>query len=566
MGTIPAPQGSIAPDSAPSRRVDVDAASSAIALGALAAVGSFTPSSFARPHGVQAASTIALALAGAGIGYALAGPVDELGSKLTGSDDARVTALATGGAGLGLWGATRVWARLGSQSRIVRPLLGSIGGLVGFAGLAGAAALTAGQLGAGEDGRRSLAAAGAGAAALAGTAAAVLATHGRLAKAPSTMQAARYVLDAGEASVQGITAEAARAMRSEQVAAAKAHYTQLIAGGDAQAWDRLGKNGRNFVAGTATVDQVAELSGQAAIARPERIYVGIGEASTPQARVDLAMQRLEASGAFDKGNVMVVAPVATGRFNPVAPFAAEVYARGDITSVAIQTSARPPVFALHKLGEAGRTHRMLVEAIEQRLAQSGNDDTRLLLHGLCYGGWGEQRAMLRSGLAGLEALGVDHALFQGTPGASATQRRMMRAVARGAEPNGIVAASSEELLAAAAQRSSAPTATWIVNPDDPMRLRLVNFFRTPERVAEQQVKRTFLPVVTGVNELLDTVVEARRMRGGFAEVGHDYRAGTPRAVKVAFGFDDVTDDVVSRVEHEVARQERLKLLVSSSSA
>ncbi|MCB0878410.1 MAG: alpha/beta-hydrolase family protein [Thermoleophilia bacterium] len=544
--------------------VHVDARLSGLALGALGVVASFTPSSFARTGGVQAASTIVLGLTGVGLGYALADPIDQLGSALTGSDDARVTALAAGATGAGIWGATRLWARLGSESRIVRPLLGSAGGLLGFAGLAGAAALTAGQLGSDDDGRPSVAAVGVGIAALAGTAAGLLALRGRMGKAPTALEAARYVLDAGESSVQGITSETATAMRREHVGAARAHYTAMIAGGDEAAWDRLGRNGRNFVAGTATTDDIARLSGLPALARPERIYVGVNEAATPEARVQLAMQRLEATGAFEKGNILVVAPVATGRFNPVTPYASEVYARGDITSVAIQTSESSPVFAMHKIGQAGNTHRMLVAAISQRLTTAGrSDDTHLLLQGLCYGGWAEQHAMLHDGIRGVAELGVDHALFQGTPGMSLTQHRAMFAVQRGLEPAGLVAHSSADVLEQAAARTSAPTVTWIVNPDDPVRLRLTNFFRVPERVGGQNVKRTFIPIATAVNELLDTVAQARRMRGGFAEVGHDYRAGTPRAVKVAFGFDDVSMDTVRRVEHEVARQERLKLIAGA---
>jgi hypothetical protein len=551
----------IAPDDDGGSR-GVDARLSGAALGTLAAVGSLTPSSFHRPTGVQLGSTIALTLAGYGIGYALATPIDQLGGALTGSDDATVAALGAGGLGAGIWGATRIWDRAGGSSRIVRPMLGSAGGVLAFAGAGGAAVLAASRIGRdGADDGPNLAAAGVGLAALAGTAIGVLASRGRLSRAPSTMQAARRVLDAGEASIQGLTREAAKAARTEQVAAARASYVSRIAGGDEAAWERLGRNGRNFVTGTASEAEITRLSGRAATGTADRIYVELGEAATPKARVDLAMQRLEAAGAFDKGHVLVVAPVATGKFNPVLPFATEVYTGGDITTVAIQTSALPPIFALQKLGTAGETHRLLVQAIDQRIQQGGRD-TKLLLHGLCYGGWAQQRAMLEDGIEGVRALGVDHALFLGTPGASATQRRMMRAVARGDEAGGLVARSSDDLLAQRAARADAPTVTWMVNPDDPMRVRLANLYHTPDRVAEQPVKRTFLPVVTAVNELLDTVVEARRMRGGFAEVGHDYRAATPRAVKAAFGFDDVGDDVIARVEHEVARQERVKLLAA----
>ena len=73
---------------------------------------------------------------------------------------------------------------------------------------------------------------------------------------------------------------------------------------------------------------------------PIRVYVGLASADAEDARVDLAMQELERTGAFDRAWLLIDAPTGTGYVNYAAVSTIEMLARGDCATVAMQYAAR----------------------------------------------------------------------------------------------------------------------------------------------------------------------------------------------------------------------------------
>lgn len=105
-------------------------------------------------------------------------------------------------------------------------------------------------------------------------------------------------------------------------------------------WDTLGKEGRNFVAGAPTVEQLREFIGGEAM-EPVRVYVGLDSAPTTDERVALAVDELRRTGAFDRQVLVVATPTGTGWIDPDAARTIEYMYGGDTAIVGVQYSFLP---------------------------------------------------------------------------------------------------------------------------------------------------------------------------------------------------------------------------------
>jgi uncharacterized membrane protein len=132
--------------------------------------------------------------------------------------------------------------------------------------------------------------------------------------------------------------------------------------------------------------------------------------------VDLALRELERTGAFGRSLLMVISPTGTGFTNFVAVEAAEYLTRGDMASVTLQYGKRPSVLSLDLVPEARDQHRLLLEKLHERLeALPPGKRPRLALFGESLGSWASEEAFTGRGTDGLIELGVDRALWIGTP-------------------------------------------------------------------------------------------------------------------------------------------------------
>src|SRR4029453_3951036 len=78
---------------------------------------------------------------------------------------------------------------------------------------------------------------------------------------------------------------------------------------------------------------IETVMGTPARAAPVQVYVGLDNAPTPRARVDLAMAELERTGALDRSLLVLVSPTGTGYVNYVATAALQYLALGDVATV-----------------------------------------------------------------------------------------------------------------------------------------------------------------------------------------------------------------------------------------
>jgi hypothetical protein len=206
--------------------------------------------------------------------------------------------------------------------------------------------------------------------------------------------------------------------------------TSYVSGGPGSLvpWSTLGREGRRHALTPVRPKTVPDrpqgapdlsietVMGEPAKATPVQVYVGLDGAPTAKERVDLALAEMDRTGAFDRSLIMLVSPTGTGYVNYVAVAAAQYLTRGDVATVTMQYSKRPSPLSLTKVKEAREQNRLLWLRILQRLHdRPSSQRPRVVVFGESLGAHTSQDVFLHWGTLGPEALGIDRALWIGTP-------------------------------------------------------------------------------------------------------------------------------------------------------
>jgi uncharacterized membrane protein len=197
--------------------------------------------------------------------------------------------------------------------------------------------------------------------------------------------------------------------------------SELVSGSPASlvTWDKLGREGRNFVAGVTTEDELRGFRGpQAEVAQPVRVYVGLRSSDDASERAALAVRELERTNAFDRKVLVVATPSGTGWVDPLAAQAIEQLYGGDTAIVATQYSFLPSWISTLVDGDAAKhSGTALFDAVERRWATlPATSRPKLLVFGQSLGSLGAEAAFTGSDArSSVEALGdrTDGALFTG---------------------------------------------------------------------------------------------------------------------------------------------------------
>jgi uncharacterized membrane protein len=206
--------------------------------------------------------------------------------------------------------------------------------------------------------------------------------------------------------------------------------TSYVSGGPGSLvpWESLGREGRRHalspVRPQTLLDRpegVPDLSietvmQESAKATPVEVYVGLDSAESARERVDLALAEMDRMGAFDRSLIMLVSPTGTGYVNYVAVAAAQYLTRGDVATVTLQYSKRPSPLSLTKIKDAREQNRLLWLRIVERLHDRPHSQRpRVVVFGESLGAHTSQDVFLHWGTLGPQALGIDRALWIGTP-------------------------------------------------------------------------------------------------------------------------------------------------------
>ncbi|HEX2810537.1 MAG TPA: alpha/beta-hydrolase family protein [Kineosporiaceae bacterium] len=158
-------------------------------------------------------------------------------------------------------------------------------------------------------------------------------------------------------------------------------------------WASLGREGRLFIGGGPTLDQLRAFDGPKA-REPIRVYVGLQSPPTAAATAALAVRELERTGAFSRSVLCVVTTTGTGWVDPYLAAALEYVHSGDTAIVGVQYSSLPSWISFlterERVQQAGRE---LFDQVYARWSQlPAGHRPQLLVFGESLGALGSEAA------------------------------------------------------------------------------------------------------------------------------------------------------------------------------
>lgn len=361
--------------------------------------------------------------------------------------------------------------------------------------------------------------------------------------------------------------------------------TQSGGPGSLVPWSNLGREGRRhmlaYVRPAPVADRpegVPDLSietvmGESAAAEPVQVYVGLDSAATPRERVDLALAEMDRTGAFDRSLIMLVSPTGTGYVNYVAVAAAQYLTRGDMASVTLQYSKRPSPLSLSKVGQAREQNRLLWLRILERLQHTSGPRPRVVLFGESLGAHTSQDVFLHWGTLGPQALGIDRALWIGTPYGSGWMHEVTGPDRLDVDRDTLAVVNDfEQLEELGEERLSRIRYVMLSHDNDGVTRFGLDLLTTrptwlgpnrprPEAAARGASPRgidprlRWRPITTFFHTLID--MKNAQLPGEYLAWGHDYRPDLPRFISAVYGLPATTAQL-DRIATAVQQRETLR--------
>ena len=326
-------------------------------------------------------------------------------------------------------------------------------------------------------------------------------------------------------------------------------------------WTTLGREGRRHALTHVHPRPVADrpagvpdlsietVMGEPAKATPIQVYVGLDSAPSPRERVDLALAELERTGAFERSVLMLVSPTGTGYVNYVAVAAAEYLTRGDIATVTLQYSKRPSPLSLGMVGGAREQNRLLWLRILERLRESSGPRPRVVLFGESLGAHTSQDVFLHWGTLGLRTLGIDRALWIGTPYGSGWMHQLGDRARLDVESDLVAIVNDfRQFQDVVSERGLTPRYVLVSHDNDGVTKFGPDLLATAPRWLGQDRPRPeevdgasprgipaamrWRPITTFFQSLVD--MKNAQAPGPFRAWAHDYRADLPRFISEVF--------------------------------
>jgi uncharacterized membrane protein len=291
--------------------------------------------------------------------------------------------------------------------------------------------------------------------------------------------------------------------------------------------------------------------GQPARAEPVQVYVGLDSARTARERVDLALAELDRTNAFDRSLIMLVSPTGTGYVNYAAVAAAQYLARGDVATVTLQYSKRPSPLSLGMVRAAREQNRLLWLRILQQVRSRPEPRPRVVLFGESLGAHTSQDVFLHWGTLGLETLGIDRALWIGTPYGSGWMHQVTGEKRLDVDRDTVAVVNDfAQLEALGPERRARLRYVLLSHDNDGVTKFGLDLLTTPPRWLgpTRPLPETidgasprgispgirWRPLTTFFQLLIDT--KNAQLPGRYRAWGHDYRPDLPRFISEVFGL------------------------------
>lgn len=333
-------------------------------------------------------------------------------------------------------------------------------------------------------------------------------------------------------------------------------------------WSVQSREGRRWLSMVLHSDTIADVMQEPA-KQPIRVYASLEAASSDEARAALLLQELERTGAYDRSILALFSPTGSGYVNYVACETLEYLSRGDCASAAIEYSVLPSAMSLNLVPIGIRQTRLVVDGIVQRLLATPIEKRpKFYLFGESLGSQVSQGMFLSQGIDGPKSVGLDAAVWIGTPSASTWRKQLWgtRTIAKaptlgpGTAYLPRTVRDWHELDPAEKERVDF---LLLQNGDDPIpKFGSDLGWRQPAWLGPDSIRpvgtpkgTTWIPVVTFLQTFIDMLNALSPTPGIFAEGGHDYRVEIPEALRTVWRLN-VSDTVMARVQAALRRRER----------
>ena len=331
-------------------------------------------------------------------------------------------------------------------------------------------------------------------------------------------------------------------------------------------WQTLGREGRRHVSTVLPKLWIEQIMGEPVI-DPIRVYVGLDSAPTEEERVNLAIQEMQRTGAFNRSLVLVTSPTGTGYVNYVAVESVEYFTKGDCATVSLQYSKRPSPLSLDRVWEGRKHFRLLLAAIRRRLYQMPPERRpKLVVFGESLGAHTSQDAFLHTGTQGLQDAGIERGLWIGSPHLSKWKVQVMRSDRPDVEPCLIGEFNSFEDVEAMEPEARSQLRYFLLTHgnDGVGHFGPDLLIQQPDWLGEPDTRPPGVPrsekwitPTTFFQTLLDMKNAMNVIPGEFDANGHDYRADLARFVREAYALE-CSDEQLERVEGALRRYEILR--------
>ena len=324
---------------------------------------------------------------------------------------------------------------------------------------------------------------------------------------------------------------------------------------------------------------IATVMGQTARATPVQVYVGLDSAPDARARVELAMAELDRTGGWDRSMLMLISPTGTGYVNYCAVAATQYLTLGDVATVTLQYSKRPSPLSLGRIGAAREQNRLLLLHVLDRLRRRpAHRRPRVVLFGESLGAHTSQDVLMHWGTLGPQALGVDRALWIGTPYGSKWMRQVTGLPRPDVDPAIVAVFNDHDQYAALPPESRERLRYVLVSHDNDgvtkfgpdlivSRPRWLSPDRPPREAVPDASPRGIPPAMRWrpVTTFLQTLIDMKNAQvpGAYRAWAHDYRPDLARFIRDVFDLP-ATDEQMVRIERAlIAREETRQRLLAS---
>ena len=357
-------------------------------------------------------------------------------------------------------------------------------------------------------------------------------------------------------------------------------------------WATLGREGRRHAIASVRPQPLPErpagvpdlsvetVMGEPARAAPVQVYVGLDSAGTARERVDLALAEMERTGAFDRSLLVLVSPTGTGYVNYVAVAAVQYLALGDVATVTLQYSRRPSPLSLGMIKAAREQNRLLWLRVLERVRERPGPRPRVVLFGESLGAHTSQDVFLHWGTLGLDALGIDRALWIGTPYGSKWMQQVTGVDRLDVDRDAVVVVNDlGQLEQRVAERRARPRFVLLSHDNDGVTKFGLDLLWSPpgwlgpDRPRVEQVDGAsprgippgmrWRPITTFFQSLVD--MKNAQIPGAYRAWAHDYRTDLPRFLSEVYGLPAAPEQLV-RIEEALRLRETVRERLFSAGA